>query len=90
MQAGDESGAIDLLRAAGSVAEPDDVSAVLLETSCECEAFCVIGEGDEPRIAVGVITHQNRELPAGLESLGGVADELAITLEEVVECGGSA
>jgi hypothetical protein len=86
MQSWDERRAVDLLRAAGSVAEPDDVSAVLFQPSCEREAFGVEGEGDEPGFAVGVVTHQDRQLTAGLEGLGSVPQELTIPTQEVVEC----
>ena len=44
--------AVDLLAAAGPVAEADDVGAVLPQSGVEGEAFGVVGEGDEPGLAI--------------------------------------
>lgn len=67
------------------MAEPDDVCAMLLEASCEREAFGVEGEGDEPSFTVRVVTHQDSQLASGLQSLCGVPQELTISTQEVVE-----
>ena len=65
VQAGDEGGAIDLRAAAGSVAETDDVGGVLLQSALEGNPLGVVDEGDEARLAVVVIAHEDCELAFG-------------------------
>src|SRR5579871_508988 len=82
MQAGNEAAAVDLSRAAGPVAEPDNVGAVLAEASGESEPLRVVRQGHKPGLFVAVIAHQDCELPGGLEGTGTVSDELAVTPKE--------
>lgn len=65
MQAGNKAAAVDLLAAAGPVAEADDVGAALDEAAIKGDAFGVIGEGHESGFAVAVVAHENGELAAG-------------------------
>ena len=85
MQAGDEAAAVDLLAAAGPVAEADDVGAVLGKPGSEGEALGVKDERDVSGIAVGIIAHEDGELAAGFEARGTVADELAVSAQEMLE-----
>ena len=64
MQSWDEGRPVHLLRTAGTVAESDDVGAALLEPGCEGQAFRVEGQGDEAGFPVGIVAHQDGELPA--------------------------
>lgn len=65
MQSGNEAAAIDLSAAAGAVTEPDDVGAVLAKAQVERDLLGVVGQPNEPRLAVAIIPHENRELAAG-------------------------
>jgi hypothetical protein len=65
VQAWDEGRAVDLLAAGGAVAEADDVGRVLLQAALEGNPLGVEDEGDEARLAIMVIAHQNGELAAG-------------------------
>lgn len=64
MQAGNEAAAIDLTAAGCPVAEPDDVSAMLPQSSIEGEALRVMGERNETRLMVRIIAHKDGELSA--------------------------
>src|SRR5579859_3364563 len=59
VQAGNETGAVDFLGTARSVAEADDIGAMLPQAGVEGEAFGVIRQWDEASFAVGVITHED-------------------------------
>src|SRR3954453_19664385 len=72
VQAGDEAAAVDLLAAAGTVAEPDDVGAALRQPGRERQPLGVVGEGDEPIAAVAVVAHQDGQLAARYERPGAV------------------
>src|SRR6266545_7806605 len=85
MQPGDEAAAVDLLAAAGAMAEADDVGPVLAQPAREGKPLGVKGEGDEPGLAVAVIAHQEGQLAACLESAGAVADELAVAAEKLLQ-----
>lgn len=78
MQAGDEAASVDLGAAAGAVAEPDDVGAVLLQAALEGDAFRVVGEGDEAQLSVLIVAHQDGELAACGQRAGAVGDELPV------------
>jgi hypothetical protein len=84
-QAGDEGRSVDLLATAGTVAEADDVGRVLRQATLERDALGVIDEGDEARLAVVVIAHQNGELASWGEGAGAIADKPLITHKECVE-----
>src|SRR5207248_11641790 len=85
VQAGDEGRAIDLLRAAGSVAEADDVRAMLLESGFKGEPFGPVNQRDISGVAIRIISHQDGELPAGIQRSGTVLDELPIPPQEMFE-----
>ncbi len=76
MQAGDEAGSVDFLRATRAVAETDDVGAALPESGIEGESFRMPGEWDEAFLPVAVVTHQNGQLPARFQGTSAIADEL--------------
>jgi hypothetical protein len=85
MQSGDERRTVDLFRTAGTVAETYDVRATLLQACGNGKAFCMEGEGDEPRFAVTIIPHENGKLPARFQGASSVANELPVPTEEVIE-----
>ena len=84
MQAGNEAAAIDLLAARCTVAEADDVGAVLFQAAFEGDSLGVIGEGDVTGVAVAVVSHQYGEDAAGLEHIGTVRQRRRIPLVGVV------
>ena len=53
---------VDLLAAAGSVTEADDVRAVLPEPGGESQSLGVVDEREVARLAVGIIAHQDGQL----------------------------
>ena len=79
VQSWDERRPVNFLRAAGPVTEADDVSAALLESGCEGQAFRVEGQGDESGFTIGVVAHQDGEFSVGLESMEAITDELSVT-----------
>src|SRR5208337_3599940 len=85
VQAGDEAGSVDLFRAAGPVAKPDDVGAVLLKPGGERKALGVVHQRDVSGFAVGVIAHEDGQLAAAFEAAGAVPDELPVANQEVFE-----
>ena len=86
MQAGDEAAAVNFSRAAGPVAEPDNVCAVLAKANRESEPLRVVGEGDKPGFFIAVIAHEDGQLAAAIKCDGAVADELAVTPKEMLQC----
>src|SRR5258708_3778158 len=79
VQARDEAAAIDLLAAAGAVAETDDVGAVLNQPGRERQPLAVVNQRDLPGLAVGIVAHEDGELAAAFQASGTVADELAVS-----------
>ena len=55
------------------------------EPGIEGESFRVEGERDEAGFSVGVIAHQDGQLSAGFQGTGAVADELAVSREEMLQ-----
>ncbi len=69
MQAGDEAAAVDLLAAAGAVAEADDVGAVLLQPGIEGQSLGVVDQRHVAGLAVAVVAHEDGQLAAGFQGL---------------------
>src|SRR5262249_30276581 len=85
MQPGDEAAPVNLLAAAGAVAEADYVGRVLVQAGGERKPFRVPGERNEARLAVGVVAHEHGQLAAALQGPGTVAEELAVAAQEVLQ-----
>src|SRR5262249_10139641 len=86
MQARNKTAPVHLLRTAGSVAEADNVGAVLPQPGLEGQPLSVIDQRDIPGFAIRVIAHQDCQFAADRECSRAVADELSVAAEEVVQC----
>ncbi len=73
VQARDEGRLVDLPGAAGTMAEPDDIGARLLQTGCERKPFGMEGEWYEAFLPVGVVAHENRLFPVRFQGVGTIA-----------------
>jgi hypothetical protein len=72
VQAGDEGRSVDLLAAAGPVAEADDVGAVLLEPGGEGEALGVVRERYKSGLAIRIISGSSRNRVGSFQSFGSM------------------
>jgi len=85
VQARNEATAIDFGTAGGAVAEPDDVCAALVKSKVKSELLGVVGEGNETRLAVDVITHEDGELAAWQKCSGTIGNDQSIPFEKRCE-----
>ena len=62
--------------------EADDVRAVLAQTGLEGEPLGMVNQRDVPGLFVGIVPHQDGELPAWHQRTGTVADQQPIAFKE--------
>jgi len=64
MQSGNEAAAVNFAAAGCPVAETDYVGAALTESGSEGKLLGVVGEGNEPGLAVAIVADENCEFTA--------------------------
>ena len=89
MESGDEAAAISLAAAGCTVAKADDVGAMLAKASVESEPLGVMGERNETRFAVLIVTHEDGELAARHQRTSAIFNEELVAFKESIERGRS-